>query len=72
MKKGNRALAVLLSLVITLSYMPAMAFAGTEDGTDAGSNWNVESGLEVENEDQTLTTGGDTVNDVEESRTGRI
>lgn len=67
MKKGNRALAVLLSLVITLSYMPAMAFAGTEEGADQSGNGNVESGLEVENEDQTLTTGGDTVNDVEES-----
>ena len=34
MKSKNRLLAVLLSLMITLTYMPAIAFAGTEDGTD--------------------------------------
>ena len=47
MKKGNRLLAVLLSLVITLTYMPAMAFATDGDGTSNGSwkyvedNWGV-------------------------------
>ena len=47
--------------------MPAMAFAGTEDGTDPGSNTATETGQEVENEDLTSNTEGDTGNDVEES-----
>ena len=47
--------------------MPAMAFAGTEDGTDPGSTAATETGQEVENEDLTSNTEGDTGNDVEES-----
>ena len=56
MKRGNRALAVLLSLVITLTYMPTLAFAGTE-GVEPGSEEAYEQQLQ---NDETPSQGGTT------------
>lgn len=51
MKIKERALAILLSMVMVLTFMPALAFAEGEDGADADAAPSVEETTDVINED---------------------
>ena len=55
MKKGNRLFALLLSVMMVFTYMPAMAFAEGEEptGNDPVVNTDEQTGGEVTDPDQT-------------------
>ena len=67
MEKGKRLFAILLSVIMITAYMPALAFAAAEEGSDAAETVTEESRDAAPEEEPAEETGDDEADDVSEA-----